>query len=98
MNFDSLQDGAMFAEFIAKEKRGSLMVFLSLFWAFGSILSGSLAWAIIPKFSCCDGICLNTDICDGPDNRGWRYLLALLGLTNILMFLLRFGFPGSITQ
>jgi MFS family permease len=83
-------DGSMFVEFVPPDRRGTLMVLLSIFWAFGSIYTGSFAWALIPKYSC-EG----EGDCDWRQNCGWRYLTASIALTNLFMFSLRYGFPES---
>jgi len=69
------------------------MVLLSIFWAFGAMFTGGLAWIIIPRFSCEFSIIENH--CSTRENMGWRYLVGVLAISNFLMFLLRFGFPES---
>ena len=41
---------AYFTEFQPKHRRGSMLSVLSIIWVIGYILSGALAWLIIPMF------------------------------------------------
>ncbi|KAJ1914700.1 hypothetical protein H4219_004673 [Mycoemilia scoparia] len=83
-------DGALFLEFIPKEKQ-NLLTFLSCFFSVGSIVSAGIAWGILPRYSCPDIVSASDDECDvSSQNRGWRYLLITLGCINLLMVLLRF--------
>ncbi|KAJ1940602.1 hypothetical protein EC988_006986, partial [Linderina pennispora] len=80
-------DGAIFLEFIPREKR-HLLTLLSVFFSFGSVLTSVLALAILPPFSCPD----DSQGCDvGKLNNGWRYLMATLSLVTMAMVVLRNG-------
>ncbi|KAJ2748777.1 hypothetical protein GGI19_005970, partial [Coemansia pectinata] len=82
-------DGAIFLEFVPREKR-HLLTLLSVFFSFGSVLTSSIALAILPPFSCPDGSDQNG--CDmSKQNNGWRYLLATMALTTVVMVILRNG-------
>ncbi|KAJ1819865.1 hypothetical protein LPJ60_003534 [Coemansia sp. RSA 2675] len=82
-------DGAIFLEFVPREKR-HLLTLLSVFFSFGSVLTSSVALAILPPFSCPDDSDQNG--CDvSKQNNGWRYLLVTMALTTIVMVFLRNG-------
>ncbi|KAJ2832146.1 hypothetical protein GGI24_001333 [Coemansia furcata] len=82
-------DGAIFLEFVPREKR-HLLTLLSVFFSFGSVLTSSIALAILPPFSCPDDSEQNG--CDvSKQNNGWRYLLVTMALTTIVMVVLRNG-------
>ncbi|KAJ2058137.1 hypothetical protein GGI17_005217 [Coemansia sp. S146] len=82
-------DGAIFLEFVPREKR-HLLTLLSVFFSFGSVLTSSIALAILPPFSCPDDSDQNG--CDmSEQNNGWRYLLATMALTTVVMVVLRNG-------
>ncbi|KAJ2486883.1 hypothetical protein IWW37_005453 [Coemansia sp. RSA 2050] len=82
-------DGAIFLEFVPREKR-HLLTLLSVFFSFGSVLTSSVALAILPPFSCPDDSDQNG--CDvTKQNNGWRYLLVTMALTTIFMVFLRNG-------
>ncbi|KAJ2471217.1 hypothetical protein GGI02_002412 [Coemansia sp. RSA 2322] len=82
-------DGAIFLEFIPREKR-HLLTMLSVFFSFGSVLTSSIALAVLPPFSCPDDSDENG--CDvSKQNNGWRYLLVAMSGTTIIMVILRNG-------
>ncbi|KAJ1668970.1 hypothetical protein GGF38_002617 [Coemansia sp. RSA 25] len=82
-------DGAIFLEFVPREKR-HLLTLLSVFFSFGSVLTSSVALAILPPFSCPDDSDQNG--CDvSKQNNGWRYLLVTMALTTVGMVILRNG-------
>ncbi|KAJ2744610.1 hypothetical protein GGI20_002825 [Coemansia sp. BCRC 34301] len=82
-------DGAIFLEFVPREKR-HLLTLLSVFFSFGSVLTSSVALAILPPFSCPDDS--GQSGCDvSKQNNGWRYLLATMALTTVVMVILRNG-------
>ncbi|KAJ2039147.1 hypothetical protein H4S03_001877 [Coemansia sp. S3946] len=82
-------DGAIFLEFVPREKR-HLLTLLSVFFSFGSVLTSSIALAILPPFSCPDDSDQNG--CDmSKQNNGWRYLLVTMALTTVVMVVLRNG-------
>ncbi|KAJ1664621.1 hypothetical protein IW140_004014 [Coemansia sp. RSA 1813] len=80
-------DGAIFLEFIPREKR-HLLTMLSVFFSFGSVVTSAAALALLPPFSCPDD--LGPEGCDVSKlNNGWRYLLITMGLTTFAMVILR---------
>eukprot|EP01135_Chromosphaera_perkinsii_P012245 Nk52_evm16s2622 gene=Nk52_evmTU16s2622 len=86
-------DGSYFAEFMPMAQRGKMLVLLSVFWSFGSVLTSGLSLLIIPPYSC-DG---DVSVCPSSENRGWRYFFVVLGILNVLFVLLRLGMPESPT-
>ncbi len=42
-------DYGMFSEYLPAEKRGSRLVLLESFWAFGTIAAAGLAWLVVPR-------------------------------------------------
>jgi len=84
-------DGAMFAEFIDKQKRGRLLVLLSVFWILGPLFASGLSWALIPSLSCHD----RYSRCAPESNLGWRYVLGICSICNFMMLLSRWGIPES---
>ncbi|KAJ2908921.1 hypothetical protein GGI21_002400, partial [Coemansia aciculifera] len=82
-------DGAIFLEFVPRETR-HLLTLLSVFFSFGSVLTSSVALAILPPFSCPDDSDQNG--CDvSKQNNGWRYLLVTMALVTVVMVILRNG-------
>ncbi|CAG8483346.1 8940_t:CDS:10 [Ambispora gerdemannii] len=84
-------DGALFLEFIPKENQ-YLLTFLSVFFSFGAVLSSSIAYVILPPYSCPE-ISGKPGDCDiNTQNNGWRYMLAILGSLTFLMLISRLFF------
>ncbi|KAJ1963909.1 hypothetical protein GGI12_001758 [Dipsacomyces acuminosporus] len=84
-------DGAIFLEFIPREKR-HLLTFLSVFFSIGSVVSSAAALVILPPFSCPDDADANAGGCDvSKQNNGWRYLLMGMSATTFAMVVLRNG-------
>ncbi|KAJ2455848.1 hypothetical protein EV183_000464 [Coemansia sp. RSA 2336] len=79
-------DGAIFLEFVPREKR-HLLTMLSVFFSAGSVLTSAVALALLPPFSCPDQGPCNV----GKQNNGWRYLLVTVSLLTIVMVVLRNG-------
>ncbi|KAJ3074137.1 hypothetical protein HDU98_011986 [Podochytrium sp. JEL0797] len=77
-------DGSLFLEFIPKERQ-SLLMLLSLFWPVGSVIGASFSWWLIPTYSCV----IDSGICNGADNRGWRYVLISASLLTFAMLVFR---------
>ena len=63
-------DGALFSELMPAERRGAMMVLLSVFWSAGGVVATALAWILLPRmdadgwlagwravFLCCSAIC-----------------------------------------
>ncbi|KAI9339303.1 major facilitator superfamily domain-containing protein [Obelidium mucronatum] len=80
-------DGALFLEFIPKERQ-SLLMLLSLFWPVGAVIGAIFAWWLIPSYSCDTAAA----ICESASNRGWRYTLAAMGLITFAMLIFRMFF------
>ncbi|KAJ2379312.1 hypothetical protein IW150_000258 [Coemansia sp. RSA 2607] len=83
-------DGAIFLEFIPREKR-HLLTMLSVFFSIGSALTAAAALALLPPFSCPDDAATSgTEGCDvAHQNNGWRYLLVTMSLITVCMIILR---------
>ncbi|KAJ2479025.1 hypothetical protein IWW56_003343 [Coemansia sp. RSA 2131] len=79
-------DGAIFLEFIPREKR-HLLTMLSVFFSLGSVVTSAVALALLPPFSCPDAGPCNVAV----ENNGWRYLLVTMSLLTIVMVVLRNG-------
>ncbi|KAJ2586475.1 hypothetical protein H4R99_008447, partial [Coemansia sp. RSA 1722] len=80
-------DGAIFLEFIPREKR-HLLTMLSIFFSIGSALTAAAALALLPPFSCPDDS--GPEGCDvSKHNNGWRYLLVTMSLVTVCMVVLR---------
>ncbi|KAI8616370.1 major facilitator superfamily domain-containing protein [Chytriomyces sp. MP71] len=82
-------DGSLFLEFVPKERQ-SLLMTLSLFWPVGAVIGAIFSWWLIPSYSCT--IVLLADgskYCDPATNRGWRYVLAAMGLLTLAMLIAR---------
>ncbi|KAJ2843133.1 hypothetical protein J3B02_005363, partial [Coemansia erecta] len=80
-------DGAIFLEFIPREKR-HLLTMLSIFFSIGSALTAAAALALLPPFSCPDNS--GPEGCDvARHNNGWRYLLVTMSLVTVCMVILR---------
>jgi MFS family permease len=75
-------DGALFLEFIPKERQ-SLLTLMSLFWPVGQVLASIVGIILIPNNSC------KQEPCNSASNRGWRYFLGALSVITFLMVLLR---------
>jgi MFS family permease len=81
-------DGNLFVEFLP-EKDNDHMIFMSPFWASGSILTSGVARAVIPKKSCLAlgllasrSVMKGTAYCTRESNNGWRiHILAMFGVT-----------------
>jgi len=87
-------DGALFLEFIPAADN-KLLTLLSAWWPIGQVAAATVAWYLIPKYSCDENLipCSLTSekpCCESKDNRGWRYFIAVLGLFTMFMFVCRF--------
>lgn len=88
-------DGALFLEFLPSADN-KLLTLLSVWWPVGQLVAAILGWALIPPFSCEEGLlpCSMTAAgeacCMSGANRGWRYLNFSMGVITLVMFGCRF--------
>ncbi|PRP84229.1 membrane transporter [Planoprotostelium fungivorum] len=80
-------DGAVFSEFLPQKKRGPMLVILSTFWAFGSIVASAIDFVIIPKF--------NVDTNLNDRNIAWRLMIAIPATFSAYVGLLRLTYIES---
>ncbi|OJT03819.1 hypothetical protein TRAPUB_5524 [Trametes pubescens] len=78
-------DSAIFLEFIPPTHQYLLTV-LSIWWAFGQLVSSLVAWPLFVNFSCASAA-----NCPRASNQGWRYFLYAMGGLMTLLFFLRFA-------
>lgn len=82
--------GNLFFESVGRE---ALLTLLSIFWTIGNLVSASLGWTLLPRFSCPhtyeveNTSWIRGNICFSEDNRGWRYLLFSHAVMNILFWI-----------
>lgn len=81
-------DSAIFLESLPTNKKWLLTV-MSIWWAFGQVITALISWGLISNFSCDD----SAPKCYKKDNQGWRYFLYTMGGLTLAMFLCRFLFP-----
>lgn len=68
-------DGTLLLEHMPRGKQ-YLVTALSVFFSFGAVVSAIVAIIIIPRFSCsASDVACDVDV----DNKGWQYLLMILG-------------------
>ncbi|CAL1712146.1 unnamed protein product [Somion occarium] len=79
-------DSAVFLEFIPASHQYLLTV-LSIWWAFGQLISSLIAWPLIANFSC---VGTTPDTCPRSENQGWRYFMYTMGGLMLLLWVLRF--------
>lgn len=82
-------DGTVFLENLPEEHH-YLLTALSVFFSLGSILTSTLAVAIVPSRSCPEGRQAPCDV--ATQNTGWRLLLGALSILTLLFFSLRLFF------
>ena len=83
-------DGALFAELVPGSQRGRLLILLSAFWSLGQFSVSLLAWLLIPPHSC------HADAdCAMQDNMGWRMVIAVVAMLNLIALATRIGMPES---
>lgn len=81
-------DGTLLLEHMPNGKQ-YLVTALSVFFSFGAVLAAVVALILIPGHSCTPG----STSCDvNTENRGWGYLLLVLGIITLCMFLARMVF------
>lgn len=80
-------DSAIFLESLPTNKKWLLTV-MSIWWAFGQVVTALISWGLISNYSCAD-----TKNCHKSDNHGWRYFLYTMGGLTLAMSFLRFLFP-----
>jgi len=80
-------DSAVFLEFIPGRKQ-YLLTIMSVWWAAGQLLASLVAWPLIAKFSCPETT--TEAACRRSENKGWRYVMFLLGGLMFLLWAIRF--------
>ncbi|KLO16507.1 MFS general substrate transporter [Schizopora paradoxa] len=80
-------DSAVFLEFIPGRNQ-YLLTIMSVWWAAGQLLASLLAWPLIANFSCPETT--NQEACPRSQNKGWRYVMFLLGGLMFLLWVIRF--------
>ncbi|SCU82110.1 LAMI_0B08966g1_1 [Lachancea mirantina] len=78
-------DSAIFIESLPS-KYNYLLTVLSIFWAFGQVVTNLISWGLITNYSC------ETDIVRKSCNWGWRYFLFTMGCFTFLLFMIRLSF------
>lgn len=74
---------------------------LSVFQPLGVVLASALAYALIPRYSCgngldgkplaaCTKVATGEACCTKASNMGWRYLLLIIGAICLSVFFMRF--------
>lgn len=74
---------------------------LSVFQPLGVVLASALAYALIPRYSCgngldgkplpaCTKVATGEACCTKASNMGWRYLLLIIGAICLAVFFMRF--------
>ena len=86
-------DGALFAELVPGSQRGLLLTILSVFWSLGNFISSLLAWVLIPSHSC--GTEQDFSMCSTWDNAGWRLVIGVLAVLNLITLCVRINMPES---
>lgn len=84
-------DGALFLEFIPKERQ-YLLTFLSVFFSVGAVLSSVLGLVLLPPNSCPEHSDADNPCDVNTQNNGWRYQLAALGVITFIMLMFRLLF------
>ncbi|KAL1729666.1 major facilitator superfamily domain-containing protein [Schizophyllum commune] len=79
-------DGTLLLEHMPDGKQ-YLVTALSVFFSVGAVLSAMIGLFILPQNSCFEAEC---DV--ETQNRGWKYLLAVLGVITLAMFFARMVF------
>ena len=62
-----------------------LLTVMSIWWAIGQLLGALVAWPLIASFSC-----TSASDCPSDSNKGWRYVLFILGGLTFLLWGIRF--------
>jgi MFS family permease len=79
-------DSAIFLE-VLPQSHQFLLTVMSIWWAFGQLLTNLIAWGLVGNYSCD-----TAEDCTRDNNMGWRYLLFTMGGISLLCFLARFAF------
>jgi len=80
-------DSAVFLEFIPGRNQ-YLLTIMSIWWAAGQLLGSLVAWPLIANFSCPETT--TQAACPRSENKGWRYVMFLLGGLMFLLWAIRF--------
>ncbi|KZP31624.1 MFS general substrate transporter [Athelia psychrophila] len=81
-------DGTLLLEHMPQGKT-YLVTALSVFFSFGAVVSALVGIIVIPRNSC---TALDTTCNVDEDNKGWQYMLMILGTITLSMFLARMVF------
>jgi len=73
-------DGAIFSEFLPSKQRGPMLVLLSTFWSFGSIIASTQDYFLLPYY--------DTDR-DPDRNSGWRLAIAIPATISVFIGVFR---------
>lgn len=79
-------DSAIFLE-VLPQSHQYLLTVMSIWWAFGQLLTNLIAWGLIGNFSC-----ETAKGCTRSQNMGWRYLLFTMGGISLVCFFARYFF------
>ncbi|TRM63911.1 major facilitator superfamily domain-containing protein [Schizophyllum amplum] len=79
-------DGTLLLEHMPDGKQ-YLVTALSVFFSFGAVFSAVIGLLVLPQNSCFEAEC---DV--EAENRGWKYMLAVLGVITLSMFFARIVF------
>lgn len=69
------------------------MMLMAVAWGLGPLIINLLSLVIIPRFSCP----LTARECIWTENLGWRYLLGIFGIINLITCSMRWFLPESPT-
>ncbi|KAF7987083.1 hypothetical protein HWV62_249 [Athelia sp. TMB] len=81
-------DGTLLLEHMPQGKQ-YLVTALSVFFSFGAVVSALVGIVVIPRNSC---TAIDTTCNVNEDNKGWKYMLMILGAITLSMFLARMVF------
>lgn len=86
-------DATITLEFLPKNRR-FLVAALSTFQPIGVVVASVISFGLIPSHSCATGLpaCSTGErpCCTEASNRGWRYVMIVLGSITLFIFILRF--------
>ncbi|CAN6650344.1 hypothetical protein TRVA0_024S01244 [Trichomonascus vanleenenianus] len=77
-------DSAIFLE-VLPQSHQYLLTIMSVWWAFGQLLTTLVAWGLLGNYSC-----QRDEVCTKENNMGWRYLCFTIGGISIMCWASRF--------